>query len=354
MKKIFFLIFSLPLIAFSQKTIQSQNNNILLSEIKSKSEISSYQKLNFNSSSIEESTKSQLSQLPEMKNQDCELRLMTRNESTFGTHLFYQQYYKGLPVYGSYVKMNLNKKGEQLSLFNHLYLSQNWNMSSHANDASKGDALYVVNNGNLIAAYKKTINGIEIITDKNSSNLFQQDLKLYYANDDTMVTTKVFMPDPLTTARVAYGYNGTYKNFNDSDYALLNDQRFSATFPATLDGDTFRLQNKYCKITDMSYDTPDFSSYTYIPHHPATSLIPDFTFTRKQDGFKDAMVMYHIYNYQQYLNSIGIHNTVNWQIKVDPMAIKEDQSYFLPGSDTAVYYGIGGVPDAEDADVITH
>ena len=355
MNKLFVSFLMIPFFLQAQKNVESLSTNTLLSEIKSKAEISSYQKINFNPSSIEETTKKHVLQSSEMKNTDCELRLINNIESPIGFHLFYQQYYKGLPIYDSYIKINVNKMGEQLSSYNHLYNSQNWNTSAHANDASKGEAIYIVSNGNLVPAYKKMVNGIETVTDKYASNLFQQDLKLYFSTVDTMVTTKVFMPDPLTSAKVSYYVPGTYKNFKDSDYALLNDQRFSATFPATLDGDTFRLKNKYCRITDMSYDTPDFSNqYTYLSHTPTTSLSPDFTFTRGKDGFKDAMAMYHIYNYQQYLNSIGIHNAVNWQIKVDPIALTADQSYFLPGVDTAIYFGMGGVPDAEDADVITH
>ncbi len=351
MKNLFLAFIISPIFVFAQKSIIPQKENMLLLEITGKPEISNFQKTVFNASSLEKSVNEHLLQFVEMQNPDCELRLMTKNESPVGIHLFYQQFYKGLAVYGSYIKVNLNKNGEQLSSFNHLYQSQNWNSIVHTNDASKGEAMFIVSNEKLVAAYKKTVNGIETISDKNAAILMQQDLKLYYTNDDTLVTTKVFMPDPLTTAQVAYGKNGTYMHFNDSDYALLNDQRFPATFPATLEGDTFRLKNKYCRIVDMQ--PPQTKDATPI-NFPSRSVTPDFSFMRGKNGFKDAMVMFHIYNYQQYLNSIGIHNAVNWQIKIDPFGLEADNSFFLPDIDTAIYFGLGGVPDAEDADVIIH
>ena len=79
-----------------------------------------------------------------------------------------------------------------------------------------------------------------------------------------------------------------------------------------------------------------------------------FDFTRKQIGFKEVMALYHISQVQAYVKSLGFNNLVNYQLSVDPHSSNADQSYFSYDPDTSLHFGLGGVPDAEDADVIVH
>jgi hypothetical protein len=67
------------------------------------------------------------------------------------------------------------------------------------------------------------------------------------------------------------------------------------------------------------------------------------------------MVLYHIHHYQTYMRSIGINNLTNYQLHVDAHGRGDDNSSFSFG-DPPFYliFGTGGVPDAEDADVINH
>ncbi len=78
--------------------------------------------------------------------------------------------------------------------------------------------------------------------------------------------------------------------------------------------------------------------------------------SRSDDAFEQVMVVYHITRWNQYLDSLGYDSVLNYAIHVDPQALNgQDQSMFNFGYNPArLYFGEGGVDDAEDADVIIH
>lgn len=270
--------------------------------------------------------------------EDCELDLQHRYTSLTGYHYFYRQVYQGLPVYGAYLKVNTDHAGRIISSYHTLVHTGELKIEAPAADQQ----YWVVNENRLLAAQAGSEGSFFTLSRPDGSLLYSQDQRLYYT--DTMVKGMVFNPDPLTTAGVVYGQNGTWRNFNDSDYALLNDQRVLKSFPATLQNDTFYLANRYCRIKDI--DSPFFPA--------TTSTNGEFNYTRSQSGFKEVMALYHIYALQLYVQGLGF-NEVNYQLKVDPHAGYADQSYFSHSEgDTILRFGIGGVPDAEDADVIVH
>lgn len=348
MKKTVLIILFIPFFVCAQKSKTPFSNNKYLLELTSKLDEFINENKTFSSENLESDINNYYSKFAELQNPLGKLHLVSTIQSSIGKHLFYQQYYNGVAVYGGYVKVNVNFNGEQLSAYNHLYDTRNWNVNVFKTDSS----IIIPFNGNAINAFENYKNGNEIITDEIGTILFERDLKLYYANDDTLVKAMVFLPDPLTSAGVIYGQNGTYKHFNDSDYALLNDQRVQVFFPATLRGDTFYLENKYCILQNI-YEPSVISGWANI--NPLKSINPDFSFTRKQNGFKEAMVMFHIYNIQKYIQSIGFNGIVNYQLRVDAQRWSHaDNSGFLASTDTTLSFGLGGVPDAEDADVIVH
>ncbi|MES2558916.1 MAG: T9SS type A sorting domain-containing protein [Bacteroidota bacterium] len=282
---------------------------------------------------------------PALQSSETSIRLLHAKHTVLGWHLYYEQLYKGIPITGATLKVNINDAGTTLSVFDKLELTQNWKAVLVAPNASFGKGMWLVVDGQPVAVYRRSEGGKRIMTDDNGIVFSEKDGRLYFAGDDTLVTAKVFLPDPITPIGVIAGLNGTYKHFNDSDYALLNNQLVEVSFPVTFDGSLFQLRNKYARIYDTSFKTPNIS--------PAISVTPQFNFTRKQNGFKDVMALYHVTNTQEYLHALGI-DEVKYQLKIDAHATTSDQSYFEYDGDTALNFGTGGVPDAEDADVIVH
>lgn len=273
----------------------------------------------------------------DLQSTTLQLVLETQSSSKIGQHYFYRQYFKGLPVYGAYLKVNTNHNGEILSSFNTLIHPEELQVQP----LTSGATYWVVTEDKLVAAVASMDGATLNLKQADGTLLFSKDHRLFFT--DTTIKARVFNPDPLTTAGVTYGTNGTYKHFNDSDYALLNDQRMWVTMPARFNNDTFYLQNRYAAISDFAPPV----------HAPATSLTDTFDFTRKSENFKEVMALYHIYAIQEFIQSLGFQ-AVTYQLKVDALSGTGDQSYFSSQPDTTLNFGIGGVPDAEDADVIVH
>ena len=116
-------------------------------------------------------------------------------------------------------------------------------------------------------------------------------------------------------------------------------------FTTTFTGSQFILENKFIHVAD--FDAPTAA--------PVTSATPQFYFDRSQSGFEDVNAFYHITTMQQHIQSLGFA-CADSLAEIDTHAVGgADNSYFSPVSNPhRIYYGTGGVDDAEDADVLVH
>ena len=78
-----------------------------------------------------------------------------------------------------------------------------------------------------------------------------------------------------------------------------------------------------------------------------------FEFDRSSDGFSETMGYYYLDFAQRYIQSLGFSDVNNRQQVFTVNRIKIDNSFYSP-STKQIIYGLGGVDDAEDADVIVH
>ncbi len=293
-----------------------------------------------------------------------------RIESPGGLHLTWQEFFNNCPVYRSEVKLNLARNGRVLSLLDNSYpallpdslagtpFPGMQRAKSYADRNFTGQVSFSAENtffpheGYLIPALRAVFKGNdhilyrEVIFNNRGEVLYTQDMNRYCrpASTDSSVSATVFMPDPLTGAQVTYGI--PYKDYNDSDLVLLNNQRTTVSMNTDFTNDTFRLASPYVLITELS-DPVTAAAF---------STLPVFDFTRSQNGFEDVNAFYHLNERQKHIQSLGFNNLVNYQIQVDPHGINgADQSFFsLSTSPPNIQMGEGGVDDAEDADVLMH
>ncbi|BBM71019.1 T9SS type A sorting domain-containing protein [Rhodothermus marinus] len=160
----------------------------------------------------------------------------------------------------------------------------------------------------------------------------------------------VFDPDPLATAGVPYG--GAYADNDDADTPELNAERLVVTLPdITQGGDgLYRLEGPYVRITG---DIPGIADTPYDP--PAEATPDAFRYTRADDHFEAVMAYYQIDRSQRYVQQLDLGTAVlATPIRVNPHGFgQQDNSQFYP-SQNAIVFGDGGVDDAEDATVIWH
>ncbi len=313
-----------------------------------------------------------LQTIPNLKGKEFSLQFLESKESKTGLHYLYRQNYLGSPVYRGNVKINLDRSGNILSLFDNTYLiSENpkgqFPSAENSNavikklypeekeiERSMIENLYFDTGENLIPASRIEIwdesgNFFELIINSQTEVVYQRDLNTYFNREiitltDTPAIARIFNPDPLTTAGVTYGT--PYEDAADADISQLNMQRQQVTIDVSLENDTFKLEGPYCIISEHSI--PDVV--------PVTSMTPDFEFTRSQDGFEDVNAFYHINVYHDYVEQLGFNNIVNYGIWVDThgMGGADNSNFSAAGSPPRLSLGEGGVDDAEDADVVVH
>ncbi|MCU0440781.1 MAG: T9SS type A sorting domain-containing protein [Bacteroidia bacterium] len=272
---------------------------------------------------------------------DVGMQLVHQTQSRIGYHYLYQQTYKGIPIWGATLKVNTNANQVTLSVFDKLVETSGWPSAAAIGTSKK--AFWIANNGSATIAFEQLSPEGYVLSDADGNLIYERPAAFNLFTPDTPATALVFLPDPLTPQGVIYGQNGTYQHYNDSDYALINDAREEVTIPVTFANGLFTLQNQYARVVDLR--SPFVA--------PATSNTPTFNYLRSQSGFKDAMALYHITHTQLYFQSLGFNQLKQYTIKVDAHSGSDDNSSFNFG-DTSLNFGTGGVPDAEDGDVISH
>ena len=296
------------------------------------------------------------------------LHFLSNVESKTGFHYLYQQTYKGTPVYRGQIKVNTDKKGNILSLFDNSYDANIISDNTFPTDAIKDSYYKSLTNVQIfnaeknyfiedntstpvwrIEVLKDVSDYYEVLINSTGTIIYTNDLSDYYRPQsiDSTVAALVYLPDPLTTAGVTYGspYIDNTGGVGNSDCSQLTAQRVNVNMKVYYNLDTFRLKGPYAIIKD--FDSPTTA--------PAYCKGPaNFNFTRSQTGFEDVNAYYHVSTFHQYIQSLGFNNLVNYPIEIDTHALSgAENSKFVPATQR-LFFGEGGVDDAEDADVIIH
>lgn len=278
-------------------------------------------------------------------------QLIDKKVSLVGSHYRYQQLIDGIKVYRGDLKINLDKNGNVLSVFENTYSPQDIlvnNISSHQNRADK---VYYYDGENLKAGKLTTVESspgiwVERIFSFDGQQQYENNLTMFHhAHLDADSTAKAYvhMPNPIVSGNTIYG--GNYKDNNDQASPTLNGERKKVDIKVDFSNNIFSLKNSYVKISEHSLPV----------NVPSTSNTPEFLFDRSQDGFEEVNVVYHITTFQEYIQSLGFSNLVNYPIRVDPHGFSgQDNSAFTFSPSPRLTFGEGGVDDAEDAQVILH
>ncbi|MEZ4883446.1 MAG: T9SS type A sorting domain-containing protein [Chitinophagales bacterium] len=335
--------------------------------------------------------------LPNKKSAQMTLELEEVREGSTGYHYRYQPHFNGLPVYRSYVQVNVNWSGEiwsatELTLdFDKVQKSKLQLSKSYAAlkqlsgsflkkknfelESEIRAVIYFNSEENAVIGVQfrgineTTHEFVEYVLDLEGNVLSAKDQNRHYktppkAKAATLetATAYVFLPDPVTSANATYGLNGNFRDKIDADSPELTAERKEVTIEVTLNNGVYRLEN----------DAFGFGEFDPRVVPPVTVTSPIFDFTRSEDAFEDVNAYYHLNAYRDYLVGLGtltsecglnvnVNPLKNLYIAVDAHSFQksdgtfEDQSMFqYGGSQSKLLFGEGGVDDAEDADVIVH
>lgn len=366
-----FLLLILPLTGWSQKNARVRQNHQFTN---SRTGTPSFNKVHLKNTG-REAVAAYADQLLNIKEKKSKLSLCNHIESAEGTqHFTFQQNINDTPVYRSESKVNMDKNGTITSVFDNSFTGESIHAPLEFPDSAivldyikkhfdarfeyRSEKMLYFNNETFIPVIRaeilelRTYNATEILLDRQGEPVYQQDLNYHFrlpaqtaANDpNALVSAKVFLPDPLTTAHVVYG--APYKDYNDSDVVELNAQRKTVAMNVNLVNDTFYLESPYVRIRDFSEPIVQ----------PVYSVTPNFYFTRSQNGFEDVNAYYHINVMQKHVQSLGFSDVANYQIHVDTHGSggADNSSFNYLATPPRLIFGEGKVDDAEDADVIVH
>ncbi len=301
------------------------------------------------------------------------LQLVQKKETFGAHHLTFQQTLAGVPVYGRFVHVNLNRAGlpvmaisgyaphlERVDAFHPVPALSATQAESLAQRAVSRDgaistpAELLVLPGQpprliwrIVAWRDDTPEEWEVLLDANTGQLIQLlDQRVYsHAHPDPPPSKvdgegQVWLYDPLTASGASYG--GDYVDNNDKNNAALSALLQTVTLQDIEQGDdgNYRLRGPWVRITGE--DAPVESDPT------------DFKYTRDNPNFEAVMVYYYIDMSERYIQSLDVgRSPPSRPISADPYAFSQDNSYYLP-SRRSLHFGYGGVDDAEDAGVILH
>lgn len=299
--------------------------------------------------------------------------LESRIESPFGIHIQYRQVISEIPIYGANLKINLDHTGNLLSIKDNSIPTQGWDSRTLTKQSQSASMNEIVDSEKfqLAEGYANSFLpqvvifpgynnqfpscALQLFTEGNQSGiiiekivsidgsiLHERVINSFNSMPDSMVTAMVFMPDPITSAKVNYG--GLYTDQNDADVAVLNAQRQQVNMRVNFTGTSFTLENASFIITDLA--SPNIA--------PITTTIPDFSFLRSDPAFEDVNAFYHLNNFYNYILNLGFSGIMPFQLQVDSHGTDDDNSFFLNSNPPRLILGEGGVDDAEDADVIIH
>lgn len=184
----------------------------------------------------------------------------------------------------------------------------------------------------------------EYLINSNGTVYYKSCLHRFFNKGDSIGKGKIFNPDPLTSAQVPYA--GAYIDNFDKDTAVLTDQ----------------LQTVFLrvKVKDGLYYLADSLFYFEEIEAPLSAQPilnqAEFYFTRSQLQFEFVNAYFHLTNFRDRIHQYGYTSLPAFRIQVDPHAFNGADasafsSFFEP---PALLFGIGGIDDAEDADVIIH
>ncbi|MCS6803909.1 MAG: M36 family metallopeptidase [Acidobacteriota bacterium] len=299
----------------------------------------------------------------------ADLHLIKRSESIGGHHVFFQQTYRGLPVYHGRIEVpgmigvHINRAGRVHALVNSsvpgialasiqprvtadvVYDRMLAELGTDARrvqlrrEVRRSLVVYVTANGTARLAWQITIPAREPLgtwqafwdarTGQRLSPLRDTN---YYVNG----TGRVF----ITNAVVATGID-TLTDQNDSA-AAVPAHAYSTVTLFNLDGSGF-LNGPYV-------NTSITSPRVQRTNHDFTDL------DRSTGGFSEVEVYWAIDDAQRYIQSFGITSACNYSIPADAHGTSADNSFYSPnGNGTGeVEFGTGGVDDAEDAEIVWH
>ncbi|MEU4197761.1 M36 family metallopeptidase [Kribbella sp. NPDC026611] len=294
------------------------------------------------------------------------LKLVKTKTSLFGTHYWYQQTFKGLPVIDGYYAKHVTKSGTTEIADGRDAVPADLDVSAKVQAASatqsansavtaRANRARIAGPGKSLtqqpaatsgAAQLAVIGGpnARLVWNVTSRSTEGVSRSLVDAKTGSVVASKV-ISDNVDGHGSVFDPNPVVSEQNEK-LTDMNDKNQDALFLAqknvilrNLDG-SGKLNGSYVNIKEAKGGI-------------AQNKNNNFIYQRANDKFEQVMAYYHVNQTQEYIHSLGFTdvNNESQDFSIDTFA--GDNSFYDPSTDM-ITMGEGGVDDAEDAEVIWH
>jgi Zn-dependent metalloprotease len=273
-----------------------------------------------------------------------DLRTVQTRQSLLGTHTWYQQTYRGIPVFGGYY-------------------------ATH----TEGGKVTVDDGRKAVTGLASTAAGLtrQRATSSVAGRLGRQPA-------DASLVIVPGTPATLAWMTMTATSRGTYRSLVDAGSgAVLSEknlvrqadgkgrvfdpnpvvrlQNESLTDNDDADGPQFARAYRTVTLTrlDRGKTTLQGAYANNLSANAVTSPRRVYTFNRSQPGFEQVMAYYTITTAQEYIHRLGFRHVNSEPQDYYTTGLTDDNSYYDPEVD-AITFGTGGVDDAEDNEVIWH
>jgi Zn-dependent metalloprotease len=272
-------------------------------------------------------------------------------DTPMGSHAEFQQVFEGVPVFGARTTLQFDRGGVVVAVAN-TYVPNVFVPSvqpaiskqeainaaeravgSSAEPKSAADLVISAEDETPTLTWRVTVATLgptwELFVDAQSGAPIGEPRDInQYVNG----TGQIFNVNAVVATR-----DNTLRDLNDSA-AAVPSSAYSIVTLANLQGDG-NLDGAYASSSRTKKRVFNSSN--------------SFIFDRTSDGFSEVMGYYYIDIAERYIQSLGFANINNRQQVFSVNRLNRDNSFYSP-STTEITYGLGGVDDAEDAEVILH
>jgi Zn-dependent metalloprotease len=293
-----------------------------------------------------------------------QLRFDKVKKTVLGDHVLFQQCLKGTPISGAWVRVDIDRQGKVYNVLNDLVPQPKIEKAKRSEKAAIAKAAVPSEPIKAESARKRAVE--EAGGKKAGAEVLKEEL-VYYPIDAVPVqswkvivqTTKprhawkmyldAFTGKLLYKANLLRTATGQGRVFNPNPVVSLNDTSLSSKskLPPAAYVDVVLRDLKPGGRLDGK-----FVSTKRTPNRVKRSD-RKFTFFRTDRAFKEVMVYFHIDAAQRYIQELGFDNILNRPVEVHIDGRNDDNSDYNSAT-KALTFGIGGVDDAEDAEIILH
>jgi Zn-dependent metalloprotease len=294
---------------------------------------------------------SQNAPLFKMDGDTFDLQLSRHVDSVLGSHFVFEQQYRGVPVYGAQVAIHFNQTGEIIAV-NNTY--------------EPGVTLNSVEP--RLSRSRATARALAVVRG-NAQSEPTSDLVVFEVNDSFSLAWRIVVPTD----------GPTWEIIVDAQNGQVLSEPLDLNRYATGSGQVFRVNAVVATQDNTLQDNRDAASAVPTSAYMIVTLQGlvgnglldgvfasssktkkrasdpgnNFLFDRSDDGFSETMGYYYLDYAERYIQSLGFTNVNNRQQVFSVNRLKIDNSFYATNS-KEITFGVGGVDDAEDAEVILH